>query len=490
MNSNNKYVVNQVYGSRNRNNVQFNNANRYNRYNQLQFNATKCPNNQESFVRAKKLIKPLMHPLLELTNPKNHQINNHRTVQISKTSGIDVKLPKFHQQIIPNNLEIKNQNCNLAENKTSFSISGLKIKKSPANYFNHVNGFVNSQEVRMLVDTGASISLISTKFHEKLHSPLIPLEIPVPTITATQEPILIKGYAKLQVSINGFVAQHKFLIAEKIGEDLILGMDFLQQNACVIDMANQHLKFGSIKSKTTKLISVNLVNNITIKPKTSELVEIKIANISNNVNFQNLIIEGTALNRKKGIVVTESILPTGFISELKIFVTNSTNSEINLMTNDKIANCNSINEEWEIKQLEPAEQSIINSIDIISTEPSKNETKIQRNWKTEFNMANMDISENDKLRLCKLFDEFESTCSRNDMDIGKTNLIEHVINTGNAPPTRLPLRRITPAQRPIIEQKLKEMLEQGIIVRSTSSWCSPVVLVPKKGPKDIANPKN
>src|SRR5204862_6614203 len=101
MNSNNKYVVNQVYGSGNRNNVQFNNANRYNRYNQLQFNATKCPNNRESFVRGKNLIKSLMHPLLELTNPKNQQINNHRTVQISKTSGIDVKLPKFHQQTIP-----------------------------------------------------------------------------------------------------------------------------------------------------------------------------------------------------------------------------------------------------------------------------------------------------------------------------------------------------------------------------------------------------
>ena len=49
----------------------------------------------------------------------------------------------------------------------------------------------------------------------------------------------IKGYAKLQISINGFVTQHKFLIADKIGEDIILGMDFLQQNSCVIDVAKQ-----------------------------------------------------------------------------------------------------------------------------------------------------------------------------------------------------------------------------------------------------------
>ena len=105
-------------------------------------------------------------------------------------------------------------------------------------------------------------------------------------------------------------------------------------------------------------------------------------------------------------------------------------------------------------------------------------------------MDQMEITENDKLKLCQLFEEFENTCSKDDMDLGRTTIIEHDINTGNAYPIRQPLRRLTPAQRPIVEQKIAEMLEQGIIVRSASPWCSPVVLVPKKGPKDIQNPKD
>jgi hypothetical protein len=44
--------------------------------------------------------------------------------------------------------------------------------------------------------------------------------------------------------------------------------------------------------------------------------------------------------------------------------------------------------------------------------------------------------------------------------------------------------------RPIVDQKIEEMLQQGIIVPSSSPWCSPVVLVPKKGPKDLQNPQD
>ena len=94
------------------------------------------------------------------------------------------------------------------------------------------------------------------------------LEVPVTIVTATQEPIVIKGYAKLQISINGFVTQHKFLIADKIGEDVILGMDFLQQNSCVIDIAKQQLKCKTDKKQIVKLIPVNMAETIVLLNRT------------------------------------------------------------------------------------------------------------------------------------------------------------------------------------------------------------------------------
>lgn len=282
------------------------------------------------------------------------------------------------------------------------------------------------------------------------------------------------------------------MIADKIGEDLILGIDFLQQNSCVIDVANKTLKFKTVKRQLTKLISVNVTENQVIKPKQTQLISVQIAQIKSKVNFQHLLIRGTSFINKKGIFVTEAILPIGCIETLKLRVTNATNSEIKLNENDKIANCTKINDNWQIKDLDPTEQAFINSIEIYNYEQPRTEKTIinqKRDWKTEFQMDKMEVNESDKIKLCQLFDEFESTCSKGDMDLGRTTIIEHEINTGNNYPIRQPLRRITPAQRPIVEQKIAEMLAQGVIVKSASPWCSPIVLVPKKGTEDINDSK-
>lgn len=54
------------------------------------------------------------------------------------------------------------------------------------------------------------------------------------------------------------------------------------------------------------------------------------------------------------------------------------------------------------------------------------------------------------------------------------------IDTGSANPVRLPPYRLPHAYREIVQSKLKEMLESGIIDKSSSEWASPIVLVKKK----------
>ena len=53
------------------------------------------------------------------------------------------------------------------------------------------------------------------------------------------------------------------------------------------------------------------------------------------------------------------------------------------------------------------------------------------------------------------------------------------IDTGDAAPVKYRYYRASPAQKREIERQIQEMLEKGIICRSTSDWLSPVILVRK-----------
>ena len=57
---------------------------------------------------------------------------------------------------------------------------------------------------------------------------------------------------------------------------------------------------------------------------------------------------------------------------------------------------------------------------------------------------------------CKLF-------SKDDGDLGRTNIVEHTIDTGDSKPIKLPPYRIPLAKRLAAEKEIAKMAEQGII---------------------------
>jgi transposase InsO family protein/predicted aspartyl protease len=80
----------------------------------------------------------------------------------------------------------------------------------------------------------------------------------------------------------------------------------------------------------------------------------------------------------------------------------------------------------------------------------------------------------------ELIEDFVESFSTGPFDIGRTDLLEHSIDTGNSRPVREPLRRHAQAHLEFIDAHVEKMLDEGIIERSSSPWASNLVLVTKK----------
>ena len=64
-------------------------------------------------------------------------------------------------------------------------------------------------------------------------------------------------------------------------------------------------------------------------------------------------------------------------------------------------------------------------------------------------------------------------------DLGRTTVAEHVIETGEASPVKVPASPILFHFMERVHNQLQEMAQGGIIRCSNSPWCSPAVYVPK-----------
>jgi len=65
-------------------------------------------------------------------------------------------------------------------------------------------------------------------------------------------------------------------------------------------------------------------------------------------------------------------------------------------------------------------------------------------------------------------------------ELGATQVVSHSIDTGDHPPIKQPVRRVPFALRSKVDELVKSMLAQGVIVPSKSPWANPIILVCKK----------
>ena len=129
-------------------------------------------------------------------------------------------------------------------------------------------------------------------------------------------------------------------------------------------------------------------------------------------------------------------------------------------------------------KLAPREMNTNNNNDTTPIEPMTE--RIEKLF-SKLNLSGADHwEETDQLELKRIFTKYHHIFTLEDLELGRTDMVKHVICLDDPIPFRERYHRIPPHQYDEVKKYLKEMLEIGAIRKSQSPWASAVVLVRKK----------
>ena len=91
-----------------------------------------------------------------------------------------------------------------------------------------------------------------------------------------------------------------------------------------------------------------------------------------------------------------------------------------------------------------------------------------------------EVTPSQRLELEVLLFRYSDILSVDEMDLGRTDIVQHHIDTGDERPVRQQLRRTPLAHNQIIDEHIDKMVEQGLIQPAREDWASNIVLTAKK----------
>ncbi|GBN83301.1 Retrovirus-related Pol polyprotein from transposon 297, partial [Araneus ventricosus] len=311
----------------------------------------------------------------------------------------------------------------------------------------------------MLVDTGANVTLVRTDLPQKLKGNFIYTAPNISLKTATGEKVEIHEKLGAAIECGSRKFQHKIYVAD-ITDPCILGLDFLQKFNFMVDLEKNEIRTGgeeiplfSASAEDSKLCSV-LAKEKTIIPARSECLIQGVPEASGK--FRYAVTDFPSQISQKGVLVAATLVDLKK-EAIPVRVLNLDHKPKTIDKGAVIATC------------EPV-------VDIVSRPQGLSES-----LRLPSILENLEgLNEEQRTAVKELLQEFQNLFSTSDSDVGRCNMTQHRINTGNHPPIKQYPRRLPLAKKEEAERLVKEMVDNGIIEESSGPWASPIVLVKKK----------
>ena len=323
----------------------------------------------------------------------------------------------------------------------------------------YIRGTINGGTQLCLVDTGSEVSLVP-------HSAVVGLELtPCSRVLMAANGTEIRVLGEVAVPIKmwrGFVIPTTFLVSDQIVEPM-LGMDWLRQHKCRLGFGTGALFVGRRKiplvkgNGSTWCRRVIVAEDVLIPPKCQQ-------DIAAKTLFGNLSAMAPAW-----MTEVREIMPGVHVARVLVNekASNSLVRVVNL-TKEPIR----LDKDQLLGGLYPVQIEVSGETQESPGEPPFEEALL--------NELPEDVPHEAKKKLEGLLREYRDVFSTSEGDLGRTSICAHRIDTGDAAPVRQPLRRQPFAYQATIDERMDQMIADGVIEPAVSEWAANVVLARKK----------
>ena len=324
-----------------------------------------------------------------------------------------------------------------------------------------VDGTVNGRPCRLTVDTGAERTFLRKK----------EMVEPVPPVarqrlcSVTGDCAELRGPVETRIGVGAEEEELPAYVAD-IEDSCLLSLDFLVQSRAQLDFGDMAMRIRDTEvplEMTNGPAQVVVAKTARIPPESEISLQCK---LSRRMEGEGGLVEPSIdTTLPDGLAVGRTLVKPGE-EEVTVVVANLSRQERKVRIGDTVGAC----EEVERSPRTSEDDGAIHSMS----------TGVPEHLQDLLERSVVMLDREHTTRVAKLLREHADVFSNGDLDLGRTDLVKHRIDTGNSHPIKQPARRIAPARRQEMEATVGELISQGVVERSNSPWSSAVVLVKKK----------
>ena len=340
------------------------------------------------------------------------------------------------------------------------------------------------QPCKLVIDTGACITVLSKRVYDLIPTDkkprVIPLQPGIGLKTADGTGIKTFGSANIDFEIDQEIISHSVFIAE-ITDDGLLGMDFLRKHHCDLSFDIPALK---IKGRWYKLkwsvlndheiARVTIAQDTTVQAGTQKVLPVKVAFVTPFEPYG--VVEPISKDHMKYDVIVGRALIDSTSPQSGIPVANLGKQHMKIKKGTEIGHFFPTSE-----VISSALQSVLKISEVkVGQVKSCTMSDLPEYLHDLYNRSCVNLNEEEKQEFMQLLIKHQDVFAKSNDDLGTCNVTKHHIDTGQAKPIKQTPRRIPFGLQDEANKEIKSMLEKKVIRNSNSPWSSPVVLVRKK----------